>query len=55
VGDEAEIGDFHAQVLEVDGMRISRVLLVRHALEPGEDEGGLEEAGSGEGPGESDG
>lgn len=28
VGDEVDIGSFHAHVLEVDGMRISRVLLV---------------------------
>ena len=32
VGDEADMGNFHAQVLEVDGMRISRVLLTR--IEP---------------------
>jgi CBS domain containing-hemolysin-like protein len=29
VGDEARIGDFQAKVTEVDGMRISRVLLTR--------------------------
>jgi len=28
IGDEAEVGDFHTRVLEVDGMRISRVLLI---------------------------
>ena len=27
VGDEVDVGNFHARVLEVDGMRISRVLL----------------------------
>jgi len=43
VGDEAEIGDFHAQVLEVDGMRISRVLVTRRVSDQGEDEGELEE------------
>ena len=45
VGDEAQIGQFHAQVLEVDGMRISRVLLTRPA--PQEEEGELEEAEAG--------
>jgi CBS domain containing-hemolysin-like protein len=34
VGDEVDIGSFHARVLEVEGMRISRVLLV--PFEPGE-------------------
>ncbi|NLV73013.1 MAG: HlyC/CorC family transporter [Actinobacteria bacterium] len=29
VGDEAQVGNFHAKVLEVDGMRICRVLLTR--------------------------
>lgn len=29
VGDEAQLGDFHARVTEVDGMRICRVLLTR--------------------------
>jgi len=29
VGDEARVGNFHAKVLEVDGMRICRVLLTR--------------------------
>jgi CBS domain containing-hemolysin-like protein len=28
-GDEVYVGDFHARVTEVDGMRISRVLLTR--------------------------
>ncbi|MBC7294662.1 MAG: hypothetical protein H5T84_11310 [Thermoleophilia bacterium] len=28
VGDEVDVGNFHARVLEVDGMRISRVQLV---------------------------
>jgi len=32
VGDEVDVGNFHAHVLEVDGMRISRVLLNR--IEP---------------------
>jgi CBS domain containing-hemolysin-like protein len=35
VGDEARVGDFHAQVLEIDGMRISRVLLTRLRPETG--------------------
>jgi putative hemolysin len=43
VGDEARVGDFHARVLEVDGMRISRVLLTRLVPE-GAEEGELEEA-----------
>ena len=47
VGDEAQVGNFHARVLEVDGMRISRVLLTRLDLRPGE-EGELEEAESSE-------
>ncbi len=51
VGDEAQIGEFHARVLEVDGMRISRVLLTRPAKE--EEEGELEAAESGE-PGRED-
>ncbi len=47
VGDEVQIGNFNAQVLEVDGMRISRVLLTR--LTPAELEiGELEEAEGGE-------
>jgi CBS domain containing-hemolysin-like protein len=47
VGDEARLGDFLAQVTEVDGMRISRVLLTR--IEP-EQKGSsdAEEAGSAE-------
>jgi CBS domain containing-hemolysin-like protein len=43
VGDEARVGDFHARVLEVDGMRISRVLLSRLTPEDvgrGESQGG---------------
>jgi CBS domain containing-hemolysin-like protein len=36
VNDEAVVGDFHARVLEVDGMRISRVLLTRLAVKNGE-------------------
>lgn len=45
VGDEARVGDFHARVLEVDGMRISRVLLTR--LDPKAGGGGeLEDAES---------
>jgi magnesium and cobalt exporter, CNNM family len=44
VGDEATVGDFHAEVLEVDGMRISRVLLTRLKAEEGQapDEQGKE-------------
>ena len=43
VGDEVRVGDFHARVLEVDGMRICRVLLTR--LEPADaEDDGLEEA-----------
>jgi CBS domain containing-hemolysin-like protein len=45
VGDEARVGNFQAQVLEVDGMRICRVLLTRLDHEAGE-EGELEEAES---------
>ena len=45
VGDEARVGDFHAQVLEIDGMRISRVLLTRLNPEAGK-EGELKEAES---------
>jgi CBS domain containing-hemolysin-like protein len=37
VGDEVDVGAFHARVLEVDGMRISRVRLV--PFEPEEAEG----------------
>ena len=44
VGDEADIGNFHAEVLEVDGMRISRVLLTR--IEP--EVGSEGEEGSGQ-------
>jgi CBS domain containing-hemolysin-like protein len=33
-GDEADVGNFHARILEVDGMRIVRVMLTR--AEPGE-------------------
>jgi magnesium and cobalt exporter, CNNM family len=40
-GDEVQVGDFHARVTEVDGMRISRVLLTRLDTE---DEGALEDA-----------
>ncbi|OFV80477.1 MAG: hypothetical protein A2W26_12225 [Acidobacteria bacterium RBG_16_64_8] len=47
VGDEALVGDYQARVLEVDGMRISRVLLTRLVSE-GEDGGELEEAESGD-------
>ncbi len=54
VGDEAEIGDFHAQVLEVDGMRISRVLLTRRVPDLGEPEGEFEDADSGDGVGGPD-
>ena len=39
VGDEAQLGDFQAQVTEVDGMRICRVLLTRLAQEAGEESG----------------
>ncbi len=41
VGDEAQIGNFRARVLEVDGMRICRVLLT--PLEQSTKEGGFEE------------
>ena len=37
VGDEAQVGDFHARVLEVDGMRISRVLVTPQPREEAED------------------
>ena len=43
VGDEVDIGNFHAEVLEVDGMRISRVLLTR--IEPEVDSQGEEGSG----------
>jgi CBS domain containing-hemolysin-like protein len=39
VDDEAIVGKFHARVLEVDGMRISRVLLTP-LPEPDAEEGG---------------
>lgn len=51
VDDEAHIGEFHARVLEVDGMRISRVLLTRRAAEEDE-EGELEDAEGAEPGGE---
>jgi CBS domain containing-hemolysin-like protein len=47
VGDEARVGDFHARVLEVDGMRISRVLLTRLVPEDVREDT-LEEAEAGE-------
>ena len=37
VGDEVLLGNFHARVLEVDGMRICRVLLTRADLEEDEE------------------
>jgi CBS domain containing-hemolysin-like protein len=43
VGDEVQVGDFLAQVTEVDGMRISRVLLTRLGAAEAEDDS-LEEA-----------
>jgi CBS domain containing-hemolysin-like protein len=43
VGDEVRIGDFLAQVTEVDGMRIGRVLLMRLQAEHA-DKNGPEEA-----------
>jgi CBS domain containing-hemolysin-like protein len=43
VGDEARVGNFRAEVLEVDGMRICRVLLTRLDFQTGA-EGELEEA-----------
>jgi CBS domain containing-hemolysin-like protein len=46
VGDEARVGNFRAEVLEVDGMRICRVLLTRLDLQAGE-EGELEAAEAG--------
>ncbi len=45
VGDEAVVGKFHARVLDVDGMRISRVLLTKMT---GENGGELENGESGE-------
>lgn len=36
VGDTARLGDFSAKILEVDGMRIARVLMMRVAPVPGE-------------------
>jgi CBS domain containing-hemolysin-like protein len=45
VNDEAVVGDFHARVLEIDGMRISRVLLTRLA---GKNGGALEYEENGE-------
>lgn len=47
VGDEALLGNYHARVLEVDGMRISRVLLTRLTPQE-EDRGELEDAESSE-------
>ena len=46
VGDEARVGNFHTRVLEVDGMRISRVLLTPMAA-GGRDEDGQREAENG--------
>ena len=40
-GDEVQVGDYHARVTEVDGMRISRVLLTRLDTD---EESGLEDA-----------
>ena len=45
VDDEAVLGTFHARVLEVDGMRISRVLLTQMTGENGDE---LEDGESGE-------
>jgi len=39
VGDEVNVGNFHARVLEVDGMRISRVLLVPFEPETSPEDG----------------
>lgn len=47
VGDEAQVGNYHAEVLEVDGMRICRVLLTPLDHQPGE-EGELEAAPMGD-------
>ena len=44
VGDEVRVGDFLARVTEVDGMRISRVLLTRVEPAGAEDRTALEEA-----------
>ncbi len=35
IGDEVEVGNFHARILEVDGMRITRVLMTRGATDHG--------------------
>jgi len=45
VGDEVIVGNFHARVLEIDGMRICRVRLTR-LVSGGAEEGELEEAES---------
>lgn len=47
VGDEVEVGNFRARVLEVDGMRISRVLLVPFAPPALEGNGGPSQNGQG--------
>jgi CBS domain containing-hemolysin-like protein len=52
VGDEVRVGNFDAKVLEVDGMRICRVLITRLDLEAGRDSE-LEDAESTE-PGDDD-
>lgn len=48
VGDEVQVGNYQAKVLEVDGMRICRVLLTPIDLGGGEDDE-LEEAAAGDG------
>ncbi len=56
VGDEATVGDFHAKVTEVDGMRICRVQLTRiepeeAGAEEGEEAEPAERGANGRGPG----
>lgn len=47
VGDEVEVGNFHARVLEVDGMRISRVLMTRSRPDDGEGDDAVGANGNG--------
>ncbi len=47
VGDEVEVGNFRARVLEVDGMRISRVLMTRSRPDDGEGDDAVGANGNG--------
>lgn len=54
VGDEAEVGNFHATVLEVDGMRICRVLLTPTDVETDHTGETQETKGGGDKPDEAE-